>query len=180
MVTKRYENSTDFISILSWAFFITLAATISDIWLFLDTTDQTERMVFLTIGTVMWIVIFYFVGLKTFYLMRPKSVEVSDHGVKLNMRLGMKPVVIAWSDVRIIVLGTSVLGKDIGEISDDIAWYYPIDHHIAVELREAYRQQIGVYPPKTLDELCPGMQKDSLAMSSSEWNRKYERFKKKN
>lgn len=159
---------------------MTLALIITETWIYADYTDSTDRMLGLVIGAVLWVVTFYFMGLRTFYLMRPRSVEVSDYGVKLNMRLGKKPVVIAWSDVRMIVLGTSIMGKDIGEICDDITYYYPIDHHIAVELREAYRQQIGVYPPKTWDELCPGMDKDSRTMSSSEWNKKYERFRKKN
>jgi hypothetical protein len=180
METKRIENSTDYVSIMSWALLVTIAIAVFEVWTFLDTTDPTDRVVGLVIGAVLWFVGFYGFGLKTFYLERPKSVEVSDHGMMLNMRLGKRPVVIAWSEVRTIELETSVMGKDIGAIRNDIAWYYPIDHHIAVELREAYRQQIGVYPPKTLDELCPGMQKDRLAMSSSEWNRKYERFKKRN
>jgi len=180
MQTKRTENSIYYTPIISWALLVTMAIVILEVWIFLDNTDTTDRVAGLAIGAVLWIVGLYALGLRTFYLGRPKSVEVSDHGVKLNMRLGKRPVVIAWSDVRIIGFQTSLTGREEGLICNDIAWYYPIDHHIAVELREAYHHRMGGYPPKTLDELCPGMQKDMLAMSSSEWNRKYERFKKRN
>lgn len=180
MEPKRFENSTDYVSITSWTLLVTMAVVIAEIWISLDTTNPTDRAVGLAIGIVLWFAGFYFFGLEINYLRRPKSVEMSDNGVKLNMRLGKRSVVIAWPDVLMIELETSVMGKDIGAICDDIECYYPIDHHIAVDLREAYRQRMGEYPPKTLDELCPGMQKDKLAMSSSEWSRKYERFKKRN
>jgi hypothetical protein len=179
METEKFNNSVNYTPIISWALVVTIAIVIVEVWIFLDTTDTTDRAVGLAIGAVMWVIGFYGTSLKIFYSRRPKSVEVSDHGVKLNMRLGKRPVVIAWPDVRIIGFQTSITGREEGLICNDVAWYYPIDHHIAVELREAYHQRMGGYPPKTLDELCPGMQKDIMAMSSSEWNRKYERFKKK-
>lgn len=179
MVTNRLENSTDYVSIISWTLLVTMAVVLAEVWIFSDSTDPMDRMVGLAIGAILWVFGFYFFGLKVSYLMRPRSVEMSDHGVKLNMRLGKSPVIIAWPDVLMIELKTSIMGKDIGAICDDIEWYYPIDHHIAVELREAYRRRMGRYPPNTLDELCPGMQKDVMALSSSEYKRKYERFKKK-
>jgi hypothetical protein len=94
--------------------------------------------------------------------------------------LGKRPITIAWPDVKTIGFTTSIMGKKGGAIHYDIAWHYPIDYSIALELREAYLQRMGNYPPKTLDELCPGMENDKRVMSLSQWNRKYERFKKKN
>lgn len=179
MQTKRIENSINYVPIISWVLLVTMVIALFEVWILLDNTNPTDRAAGLAIGVVLWMIGLYSFGLRTYYLGRPKSVDLSDQGVNLNMRLGKRPVVIAWPDVRIIGFQTSLTGREEGLICNDIVWYYPIDRSIAVELREAYRQRMGLYPPKSLDELCPGMLKDRMAMSSNEWNRKYERFKKK-
>lgn len=180
MVTRRYENSVNYGTIISWAFLIALTVILLEIWIYLDSTDSLTRELGLIIGVVLGSICFYVIGLKINYLNRPKSVEISNDGVKLNMRLGKRPITIAWPDIRMIGFTTSLIGKKGGTICNDIAWYYPIDHPIALELKEAYYQRMGKYPPKTLDELCPGMERDGLVMSPGQWNKKYERFKRKN
>ena len=165
---------------MTWGFLTTLAVLILEFWIFVDYRDTSFRILGIIIGFALGSIWFYYVGIKIHYLERPKSIEVSDEGIKLNMRLGKRPVIIAWPDVRTIELITSFTGKQDGMIRNDIAWYYPIDRSIALELRGAYHQHMGKYPPKNLKELCPGIVEDRLSMSSSQWNRKYERFKKKN
>jgi hypothetical protein len=175
----RFDNSASFTSLVPGAVLALLGFVITEIWIFSDYPDPTARAAGILIGVAFGIVAFYFVGLQINYLNRPKSVEMSDEGVKLNMRLGKRHVIIDWPDVLMIAIRTSIMGKDIGEIRNDIRWYYPIDYAIAVKLREGYLQRMGKYPPKTPDELCSGMQRDQLTMSSSQFAKKYERFKKK-
>jgi hypothetical protein len=180
MDTRTINNSLEYGPVAFQVVLVSLAVIIAEIWIFIDYTDSFTRTSGIIIGVVLWIIFFYAFGLKIYYLNRPKSVEISDDGVKLNMRLGKKPIIIAWPDIWMIGFTTSLLGKKEGEILNDIAWYYPIDHSIALELKEAYYQRMGKYPPKSYDELCPGMERDRLVMSPGQWNKKYERFKKKN
>lgn len=176
---KKLDNTLDYGAIIGWSLIPIAGFIISELWIFADYGDESWPWSLLLVGPLCAIV-FYYIDIKMYYIRRPRSVEISTGGVKLNMRLGKKPIFMTWPDVLMVVTGTSITGKDIGEICNDFRWYYPIDYNIAVELRDAYHQHMGKYPPKNPDDLCPGMKRDQLRMSSRQYEKKYEQFKKKN
>jgi hypothetical protein len=176
--TKRIDNPLDYGAIVGWSSIPIAALIITELWIYADYGDKYWPWSLLLTGSICAIAFYYF-DIKLYYIQRPRSVEISDDGVKLTMRAGKRPVIIAWLDMLMVTTGTSIMGKNVGAICNDFRWYYPVDYTIAVELREAFYQQMGKYPPKNLDELCPGMERDRLKMSSGQWERKYEQFKKK-
>jgi hypothetical protein len=87
------------------------------------------------------------------YRKRPKSVEIYEDGVKLFFRYS-KPKMIVWEDVFAINSrpgdpGTALGRWDSGgylEMKNQFTPYF-LTNEIAEQMREAYREKMGKYPP---------------------------------
>lgn len=178
MESKKLENSVRYGPIILWAFLSALFYFISVVVVSIR-NGSLARDIGIICGLVIFGIIFFVAGPNRYYLKRPKSVEISDEGVRLNMRLGMQSVFIAWPDILIMYTETDIWGHDDGFICNDIRWFYPIDYPIILELRSAYQERLGKYPPTRWDDICPGMERDMFNMTASQWVSKYERSNKK-
>lgn len=148
-----FENPINRKGILLWAVIAVGGASLS---LLLIVTEHGLRW-FGVLASLLLAALVLLVGWNIEMIRRPVSVEVVSSGIILHRRCHLKPISLVWNQFHSLnVCPDNSYAIDKWHLQDGFLFiddkrYYTLHWHIAMAVREVYKQKVGRYPPNSYD-----------------------------